>query len=440
MSAAPQPGSEEAPTDRLSLRRNFLALTFGRFLAALSMWVSLIVLAKLADDATTVGIYALAQAICLPIAEIARMGLRDIRASDMRSEFLFSDYFGLRVVASTVAFVCMVWAGFHKADSDLVLTVIVLYGVSRVLELLSDVIYGTFQAQERMDYTARSLCIKGPLSLGLLTLGYWATGSLAIALLGQIAAILAVLVFHDLPVGRRRSFVDPAPGETFWPRWDPGALSRLFLRALPLAFATVLAMIAVHLPRLAVEENLGLDALGYFAPILALAMAPTRLVHALGMAATARLATLHADGERARFVRLLAKLSLGAGAFGLVGLLLTARFGDPVLRVVYTADYVRYTDVLVVAVAAATLRFVGDVLQFGMIASRRFWWLTFQYGSVALAAVGACAMLIPTRGMLGAAEAVLIVSAVQVAVILIGLTRNLPVPQARPSSAARRPA
>ena len=416
----------EGSADRLSVRRNFALLTTGRLVAALSMWFALIALTKLSGDPQTVGVYALAQVICLPIAEVARMGLRDVRASDTRGDFLFRDYLGLRLLAAALALVLMLAGGLAKADSATVFTVIVLYAVTRVLELVSDVVYGLFQTQERLDLIARSLCLQGLLSLVLLSLGYWTTGSLVVAVLGQVTAHLVVLFAYDLPVGRARAALEVEGGEAFWPRWNPSALGRLSLLALPLTFATGLAMVAAHLPRFAVESYLGLEALGFFAPILALALAPTRLVHALGMAATARLAHYHADGERRSFVSLLARMALGAGLLGALGLLVVASFGEEILILVATPDYAVYADVLVLAVLGATLRFVADVLQYGIIASRRFWWFAFQYGSVALAAFVACATLIPAHGLVGAGWSVVAIFAVQLAVIAIGMLKNLP--------------
>ena len=418
---------EGAREDRLSVRNNFLLLTVGRFLSALSIWLALVVLTKLSGDPGTVGIYALAQVICLPITEVARMGLRDVRASDTRGEFLFRDYLSLRLVAAGVALLFMGVGGIAKSESGPVLAVVLLYGLTRVLELVSDVIYGLFQAQERMDYIARSLCLQGPLALGLLTFGYWATGSLVVAVLGQLTAHVIVLFAHDLPTGRRRVALEARQGDALRPRWELAVLRRLALRALPLAFATVLAMVGAHLPRFAVEGYLGVEALGLFAPILALALAPTRLVHALGMAATARLADHHAEGERRAFLALLGRMTLGGGVVGLVGVLVAAQFGEPILATLYTAEYAPYSYVLVLVVSGAALRFMSDVLQFGIIAARRFWWFTVQYGSVALVATVACAALIPAYGLEGAAWSVLLTFAVQLAVIAAGVLRTLPV-------------
>lgn len=418
-----QPTAGAAHNDGLSMRGNFVALFTGRLFAALSLWLALIVIAKLSDPAT-VGIYALAQAICLPIAEIARMGLRQAQASDTVGEYAFGDYLGLRLLATAVAFALMLAAGIVVSPSQTVLVVIVLYALTRCIELFSDIIYGLFQAQERMDYIARSLCLLGPLSLALLTISFWLTGSLVVAISGQVLAHLLVLLCYDLRVGSQRALLQtPA---SFWPQWNWLALRKLAVLALPLTFATVLVMFSLYLPRLVIEEALGLEALGYFAAIMALAMAPARLIQALGTAASVRLAHYHAAGKRRAFMILLLKMTLAAATIGAIGMLFVALFGEQILGVIYTEEYADYANVLLLVVVAATMRFMAEVLQFGMIAARRFWWLTLQHSCVAVAAAVACFSLIATQGLSGAALALVVIFTVQFVVIMLGLLRNLP--------------
>ena len=292
--------------------RNFRAIFVGRMISALSVWMALAVLAKLSDPAT-VGLYALAQALCIPIAETAKMSLREVRSSDLRQEFTFGDYLGLRLLAAGAALVLMLMAGLVQTGGGAVMLLILLYALARCAELVSDMIYGLFQAHERMEYTGRSLCLLGPLSLLMLVGGYWLTGSLLVAVLGQLIAHLAVLFWYDLPRGRLRARIR---GDAFHPRWQPAQLARLTRLALPLTCATLLIIVALYFPRLVVERALGLAELGLFAAVLAMAMAPDRLINAMGIAASVRLARHFAAGHRRAFLRLLGVLTLGVTVGG----------------------------------------------------------------------------------------------------------------------------
>ncbi len=404
-----------------SIVANFGSIFFGRLFSALSMWLALVVLTKM-TDAATVGIYALAQAICIPIAEVAKMGLSEVRSSDTKGLFLFADYLGLRLLATSVAFLLMVAGGVTQSDTSAMLLVMILYSLSRCTELVSDILYSQFQAHERMDYIGRSLCLVGPLSLLLLIAGYWLSGSLVVAVLGQLIAQLAVLILHDLPMGRRRARL---ASESLWPRLDPSSLRRLVVRTLPLIFATSMVIVALFLPRVAVEHELGLTGLGLFAAILALAMAPDRLVNSMGVAASVQLARHFASGQRGDFIRLLFKMAMGVTLFGALGVVICALAGEAILRFIYTDTYAEHSNLLLWLAVAAALRGVGNILRFGVVASRRFWWLGAQSGVAALVAVTGCLILIPRFGLSGAGATMVLVFAAQLVVISAGLLSGL---------------
>ncbi|OWK18877.1 hypothetical protein AJ88_03065 [Mesorhizobium amorphae CCBAU 01583] len=75
MLATPHFAADQDHVDggRRSILGNFRSVFIGRLFSSLSMWLALMLLAKLSDP-TTVGIYALAQALCIPIGEVAKWG------------------------------------------------------------------------------------------------------------------------------------------------------------------------------------------------------------------------------------------------------------------------------------------------------------------------------------------------------------------------------
>lgn len=403
---------------------NFRSIVIGRLFSALSVWLAIVALTKMSDPAT-VGMYALAQAICIPIAEVSKMSLREVRSSDHSGQFVFGDYLGLRLLAVLVALALMMLFGFLQSDSAVMLMVMLLYAVARGAELISDMIYGLFQAHERMEYIGRSLCMLGPLSLCLLVAGYWLTGSLAVAVLGQLVAHIAVLGLYDLRLGLRRARL---VGDVFLPRFLPSALSRLARHALPLTVSTLLIISALYFPRIAVEHELGLTGLGLFAAIFAMAMAPDRLVNAMGVAVSVRLARHYAARHHAAFLRLLAGLATTVAVCGSVGIALCALYGEAILRFVYTEEYARYGTLLVLLVTAATLRGVANILRYGVVAARRFWWLGAQNAAAALVAIATCLILIPRYGLTGAGMAMVLVFAIQLFVVLGALIHAVKFP------------
>ncbi len=408
---------------RRSIARNFRSIFLGRLFAAFSMWLALLILAKLSDP-QTVGIYAFAQTIGVSIAEIAKAGLKEIYASDTTERHQFGDYFGFRLVTTAVALVAMLSLGVVLGSETAVLAVVALYALIRCTESVTDIIHGFFQSQERMEFIGRSLTWLGASSMLMLSLGYWLSGSLVVAVAGQLAAALAILGLYDLRIARGR--LSQLTKDSLRPQFRGSALRDLGRHALPLAIATCLAMVAVYLPRLVVEQALDLSALGYFAAITAMAMAPNRLVNSLGMAVAVRLAHLHASGERATFLRLLLGIASTVVVLGALGVLITMLYGEPILAAVYTEDYASYSGLLVWATIAMVLRSTADVLKFGMVASRQFWAICTQYGVVAVVAAVGCATLIPRYGLDGAGLTMVAIYLAHLVVVAVGIYFNLP--------------
>jgi len=77
--------------------------------------------------------------------------LRAIQATDSRQEYLFRDYFGLRLVMLVGALIVI--TGLIVVSSyglELALTVFVI-GFGKAVDAVSDVIYGLIQQREEMD-------------------------------------------------------------------------------------------------------------------------------------------------------------------------------------------------------------------------------------------------------------------------------------------------
>lgn len=416
-------GVREAPTRR-STRANALALSGGRFIAALGQWVVLIILAK-ATDVGSVGMYALAQAVCIPVAEVARLGLRELRASDVRDEFSAGTYLAVRTISAVLALVVMVGAGAAFADSGAAMVVLVLYALTRAIELVSDVLYAMLQREERLDLVAWSLGLLTVASLIGTTVGLLWSGSVVGATIGQVVAFAVVFAGFDLPV--TRSHVDE-PLHALRPTWDRAQLLGLLRRMAPLAIATVLAMVALHATKLVVAGELGVEALGLFVPVTVVAMAPGRLFQALATSVTTRLSILHASNRRRDFVRLMGQLLALTIGTGLVGVAVTVVAGEWLLRTLYTDEYAGQGTVLVLVMIAAVARFAAEMLQQAVIAAGQYWWLTWSHALGALAAVVAAPVLIPRHDLVGAGGALVAVACVQFLVFVVGAGRNLPAP------------
>ncbi|MDQ4145443.1 MAG: oligosaccharide flippase family protein, partial [Actinomycetota bacterium] len=302
----------------------------------------------------------------------------------------------------------VVLAGYGRNAS----MVIVVIGVAKAFEAVSDIFYGLFQQRERMDRVAKSMTIKGISSVVVLGLALYLTGSVIWAALG-LATVFAVFLFaFDAPSGatvlsgksgvldwwRQRSSA-PLPR----PAWDLRTLRTLTKLALPLGLVMMLVSLNTNVPRYVVERYLGERDLGVFAALVYTIMIGSTVVMALGQSATPRLARHYADGDSKAFWTLLSRLVVFGGALGVAAIVGSSLFGRSILMLLYGEEYARYTSILTWVMVAATLYYIGTFLGYGITATRAFGHLLLPYFVMTVVALLASVPLIRANGLLGAA-------------------------------------
>src|SRR5262249_32128421 len=148
-----------------------------------------------------VGEFALALAITAPIVLGAGLSLRSVQATDAAAEYRFGDYLLLRLLTAAAAgavIVAIVWfSGYEWHTAAIILVV----GLAKGFESVSDIFYGLLQQHERMDRIALSMMIKGPLSLAALGAAIYLSGDLLLGVCGLAAAWLLLLVAYDVRNG-----------------------------------------------------------------------------------------------------------------------------------------------------------------------------------------------------------------------------------------------
>lgn len=406
----------------LSLRANFAWTLAGNSVYAACQWGVLVALAKL-GSAEIVGRFALALALTAPVLMLTNLQLRNIQATDARHEHHFGEYMGLRLAMTGLALLIIAALVLVLRLDPAVAGIVVVVGGAKCVEAISDIIYGAFQQQERMDKMAISMCLKGVASLAALSAGIYLTHDLLWGGVGLAAAWLLVLLTYDLPncamvirASERHSALgdNGAAFSPIRPVWSRGNLVALARLSLPLGIVMLLISLNANIPRYFIEHFLGTRELGFFAAIAYLLVAGNTIVNALGTSASPRLSKFFATHDTKRFKDLLTK-SVGIGVvMGLVGLAIALLAGSQVLRFLYHEEYAGYSEVLVWMMVAAALSYVASFLGFGMTAARRFKAQAPLFAAVTAATIAGSALLIPAYHLLGAAIAITLAALLQV--------------------------
>jgi O-antigen/teichoic acid export membrane protein len=402
----------------LTLRRNFSWTFIGNVVYAACQWGMLVVLAKLGSP-EMVGQFTLGLAVTAPVIMFTNLQLRGVQATDARHEYLFGDYLSLRLISTGLGILIILGitltAGYPWETSLIILVV----GLAKAFESISDVFYGLIQQHEQMDRISISMMIKGPLSLFLLGIGVYLTHSVLWGAVGLLVAWAIVLIGYDIPSGAfmlNTSLGAPQSGVSeksnlavlIRPRWHWEKLKKLIWLALPLGFVMMLISLNTNIPRYFIERYLGERELGFFAAISYLMVATGMVIGALGQSASPRLAQYYAAGNSIAFRKLLLKL-VGIGLLmGVTGVLVVLVAGREILTIFYRPEYAEYIDIFLLVMVTTAISDVGSFLGYGMTSARYFRIQMPLFFTVTASSAIACFWLIPSMGLRGAAISLLI--------------------------------
>lgn len=432
----------------LSIRSNFAWALSGNLSYAACQWGIIVALAKLTSS-FMVGQFALGLAIVTPVLMFTNLQLRSVQATDAQRRYSFGEYLGVRSVTILVALGVLALIALEGEYIHATALVILAVAASKAVEALSDVFYGLFQFRDRLDFTGRSMMLRGVLSLAVFSGCLYMTRDVLWGVAGLVASFLTVLIFFDLrkglwllsgvaPPNRR---VRPA---SQWalarPRYCFRKQARLVWLSLPLGVVMTLLSLNLNMPRYFIHAAFGEHQLGIFSAMAYMMVAVTTVGDAMGQSAVPRMSRLYAAGRLAELRALLLKLVICALLIGLSGIAVAKVGGRFLLEMFYSPEYAGYGSVFVLLMASAAVSVVASVLTVGITSSRHFRIQVLMFAVTVIANATACFLLVPKFGLTGAAISMVIAALVHVGVAGAVMVRLLfPAPARGATEKIREP-
>lgn len=347
----------------LSLRAGVIWGIAGNIIYALSQWGMLVAIIKMGSPATA-GEFILALALTAPIVLFTNLQLRQLQAADSQSAHSFAAYTVLRLTTACIALVAAIAIASLAGWPRTTVYVVAAVALFKTIESFSDLTYGLFQQNERMDYIARSLMLRGPTAAFVFGLAFSLTRSLTWACLAVGAAWLVIFLANDWRKAQSiaSSGVDRANScEAL--RWSWRELLAIARSGLPLGMIASLWTLNANLPRFFIEQRFGPRELGIFGALAYVHVAGTTFIGAVGQAAIPRLARHFAAGELAAFRHLLTRALLTAAVVGLMLVTIAVLFGRTLLAVLYSWEYSEYAGLFALQMLASCCAYVVSVLE-----------------------------------------------------------------------------
>lgn len=350
--------AKQRAIEPLSVAQNTIFNAIGCLCYLGCQWVTTVMVVRLSSSYENSGLYAFAMATGIIFASIALYKVRTFQVSDISNQFSNSSYIAFRLITILIGwFVCAVYIPIATNRQMNLITVSLLYLVFKTDESFSDVLYGIYQKNGRMDYIGISQFIRGILSLIAFSAGLALTDSLPTAIISMTTSCMLVTIVYDLPHARRFGSIKPI--------FDNSALLALAKICFFAMLASLLANSIVSSVRQYYGIVNGSEALGHYAsvatPAVLIQVAATYLYSPL----IGKLAT---DLKKDRvlflksFIKTMGMLVLVMGicvlALSLVGSsLLTIAFGNSIQPYTYLFPYV-----LTATAAVGLLLYCNDVL------------------------------------------------------------------------------
>jgi O-antigen/teichoic acid export membrane protein len=400
---------DRSGVEALPLHLNFFWTAAGNITYALSQWGMIVILAKL-TSAFMVGQFALGIAISTPAIRLANLQLRSVQVSDTHREYHFREYLGLRFATTTIALLGVIIFAIVMEESYSTTKVICAVAAVKAIEAVSDIYYGLFQANDRLDRIGQSMILKAFLSTVAFATGLYLTRDVSWGLLSLGVSWLLLLLFFDARSSRRFLF----PGHnaswstTLRPHFDWSRQFTLVRLAFPLGIMMALVALNLNMPRYFVHSKFGEEQLGVFSALAYMTIATTTLADALGNSATPALARMYARGALVQMGCLLKKLLVCAVALGAAGFVVALLFGRQILQLAYGPQYAHYANLFSWLMASGGAATVASVLTAAITATRAFRYQVFIFTAVCGTNLLACWWLVPLMGLTGAAIATLV--------------------------------
>ena len=381
-----------------SLRVSFAwALTGNGFYAA-SQWAAIAMLARLGDPAV-VGQFALGLAITSPLVTCTNLQLRTVQATATGGRFCLGHYVTLRLLGTTAFLLAVAIVAAGAGYRGATLAALGAVAALRAADALSDVLYGYLHAQERFDRIAQSQILKAAASLAAMWLTIRWTGSCRAGIVAlAVASWLTLAVVDRAIVARIRG---PQP---WFPPWRGSRILELFETSLPLGLTLLLVSLNANLPRYFLEHYRGVEQVGVFSALAYVTISANLFVMALGQAAAPRMAQASTTNRRL-FVRWSVRLFTVAAAVGGLGLAVAVVAGRPLLQLLYGAPYAQEQRVFVWLMFSGLVSYLSSAAGYSLTSARYFRAQFPILLVVCAVTAAACALLVPSQGLVGAAVA-----------------------------------
>ena len=381
-----------------TLKIDFIWTFAGTIVYRLSQWMLLVLIAKFTNP-ENVGQYSFAVALVTPLLMFSQMQLRSIIATDYTNNYSFSNYLCFRIIALSSLLVVIIVSSFIFFNDSITRLVVIAVCLSRIFESLGDICFGLFQKVHRMDFISKSMCIKGVLSIILLSIVMLRTRNLVLSILSISVSNLLIFIIYD--IRNIKSFTN-CNIKIDWIK-----SKNIFTISYPLGIVLAITYFQGSVPRFIIKYYHGNSSLGFFSAISYVVVIGNFFIMSIGHSVVSRLGNYYTTNLK-YFIVLLLKFLLIAVIMGTATIILGIFFGKQFLTLIYKPEYAEYSNEFNILLISVAFSYVASVFGVAITSAKFYKPQVPQNILVIICTIISGLILIPNNGIRGGAETLII--------------------------------
>jgi len=328
------------------MKRDFIWNMLGSLVGGFTFFILTVSITRI-NGIYVSGAFGFAFSIVAIFSTIAYYGGRNYQVTDIKGEFETGDYMGLRLGMSVIAALALIiFIAANNFNATTALLIIVLMGY-RVLDAVSDVLYGVLQIHDRLHQAGKSNFIKSLLSIaGFIAVDY-ATHSILLSSLVFIVVFMAGIFIFDISNIHK---INPVKIK-FFGNWN---IKRIALKLLPFALVVFIPVATINLAKYFMQLWHP-DDQGYFNILIMPLFFLTLLVYFVVAPFLTRMARTLQGQRYGVFKKNIKQISLFIVGLGTALLPITYFLGPMVLKLIFGIDFKQFAAQLTLIVISGIL-------------------------------------------------------------------------------------
>ncbi len=371
------------------------------------------------------GIFSIAIAIANLMMYVGQYGIRRFQASDVKEQFRFEEYHAMRILTCTVLVIasllyCM-FGFLVRGYSMTKFTAIFLICLLKMIQAYSDVYHGNLQQKGRFDVAAKATAFRYTAEIVILSLMLIATHDLVLSSVVCVGCSIILMILTSINAGRYYC-------DSLKPDFNKAAIKGLAIEGFPLFLSMFLNTYVGNAPKYAIDAYLTDDVQAIFSYIFMPAFVVqivAQFIFNPVITAYARLWIDHRKESFDKFVSRLRKMCIAVLGLMILGLIVAATIGIPVLSFVFGEDLTGYKKELCIIMLGGGMLAYATYFSTVIAIIRIQKSLIVCYGVVSALALALSGVFVRAGGIQGAAWFYVLLMAVLAISLFIAMILKL---------------